>query len=263
MTILKPLKKRLKPIKIKFQLLEKHYLMGKKFLNDPHFLEVKKKSFQENSKRPFRSDVINYLLSLSPNPTMYLEIGVRNPDHNFNLIKSTQKISVDPGLEFEANPVDFKMTSDEFYTQLSKGEILTSSIKFDVIFIDGLHLADQVDRDIVNSLKFIKEEGFIVLHDCNPPTEWHARENHKYRNTPAQHLWNGTTWKAFLKWRSSPLVKSCCIDSDWGVGILSKSRSIGEPTEFMNPFYEFNNLNKNRKESLNLIDFEHFKKLDI
>ncbi len=235
--------------------------MGRSFLNNPHFLEVKKKSLQENSKKPFRSSIINYLLSINQNATLYLEIGVCNPDNNFNHIKATNKYSVDPGLEYELNPVDFKMTSDTFFRKLSNGEILSNNIKFDVIFIDGLHLAEQVDRDIINSLKFIKDDGFIVLHDCNPPTEWHARENHSYLYTPAHHFWNGTTWKAFLKWRSSPLVKSCCIDSDWGVGILSKNQPIGEPTEFINHFFEFGTFNKNRKASLNLIDFETFKKL--
>ncbi len=263
MTILKRFKKKLKPFKIKFQLFEKYYLMGEGFLNDSHFLEVKEKSFQENSKRPFRSDVINYLLSFNPKSSSYLEIGVRNPNHNFNLIKSADKYSVDPGLEFEANPVDFKMTSNVFFEKLSNGEILSKSIKFDVIFIDGLHLAGQVDQDIINSLKYIKDDGFIVLHDCNPPTEWHARENFRYRFTPAQHLWNGTTWKAFVKWRSNPIVKSCCIDADWGVGILSKERAIGEPIAFNNQFYEFNTLDENRKESLNLMDFDTFKTIKV
>jgi hypothetical protein len=255
------MKKKLQNFLSKIELIKIYYLKGKGFLNDPHFLEVKNKSFQESSKRPFRSDIINYLLSLNQRDTFYLEIGVRNPDHNFNLIKATKKYSVDPGLEYEPNTADFKMTSDFFFRKLSNGEILSIDIKFDIIFIDGLHLSEQVDRDIINSLKFIKDDGFIVLHDCNPPTEWHARENYKYGYTPAQNAWNGTTWKAFLKWRCSPLVKSCCIDSDWGVGILSKNQPIGEPTEFKNSFFEFSTFNKNRKENLNLIDFETFRRL--
>ncbi len=258
-----PFKKKIKNFLSKIKLIKIYYLMGRGFLNDPHFLEVKKKSFQENSKKPSRSGIINYLLSINQKATLYLEIGVRNPEDNFNHIKATNKYSVDPGLEYKPNPVDFRMTSDIFFSKLSNDEILSNNIKFDVIFIDGLHMAEQVDRDIINSLKFIKNEGFIVLHDCNPPTEWHARENYKYLYTPAHHFWNGTTWKAFLKWRSSSLVKSCCIDSDWGVGILSKHQPIGEPTEFINYFFEFNIFNKNRKESLNLIDFETFKKLII
>ena len=55
-----------------------------------------------------------------------------------------------------------------------KGKLLNSETKFDVIFIDGLHLAEQVERDIENSLDFIKEDGYF--YDCNPPSEWHARK---------------------------------------------------------------------------------------
>ncbi|NRA13228.1 MAG: class I SAM-dependent methyltransferase [Crocinitomicaceae bacterium] len=82
---------------------------------------------------------------------------------------------------------------------LLDNRVLSSGIQFDVIFIDGLHLATQVDRDIFNSMKFIKNDGFVVLHDCNPPTEWSARGNFRYHNTPAWKYWNGTTWKASLK----------------------------------------------------------------
>lgn len=237
----------------------KYYVTGRNFFNDLYFLEVQKKSSQEISKKPSRSEIINYLLSINERPSFYLEIGVRNPAHNFNHIQATNKYSVDPGFEFKRNPVDFKMTSDSFFKRVSNNEILSNDIKFDVIFIDGLHLAEQVDRDIINSLKYIKDDGFIVLHDCNPPTEWHARERFRYFYTPAQHYWNGTTWKAFLKWRCSPLVNSCCIDSDWGIGIISKNQPIGEHIKFNNHFYEFKTLNKNKKESLNLIDFETFK----
>lgn len=239
----------------------KYYLRGKKNFHDPLFLEVQEKNRVENSKHPSRNEIINYLLSLKKDNTFYLEIGVRNPAHNFDHIKATNKYSVDPGLEYEQNPVDFRMTSDAFYRKLSNSEILFSDIKFDVIFIDGLHLAEQVNRDIINSLKFINDDGFIVLHDCNPPSEWHAREHFRYWFTPAQGYWNGTTWKAFLKWRFSPLVKSCCIDSDWGIGIISKQHPIGEPIEPNNPFYEFNTFDRNRKESLNLISFETFQKI--
>jgi len=130
-----------------------------------------------------------------------------------------------------------------------------------VIFIDGLHLADQVDRDIANALNYIKEDGFVVLHDCNPPSEWHARENYGYHFTPAGAHWNGTTWKAFMKWRSDESVYSCCIDSDWGVGILSKNRVIGQSFKGVNPFFKFSELSKTRKEALNLMSFDKFKEL--
>ncbi len=239
----------------------RYFAEGRSLRKDPIFLKVQKKNSVEIFKKPSRTDIINYLLSINQNDTLYLEIGVRNPASNFDGIKATKKYSVDPGIEFKLNPVDFKMTSDQFFKKLSNAEILSKDIKFDVIFIDGLHLAEQVNRDIENSLKYIKDDGFIVLHDCNPPTEWHARESFEYWYTPAKQFWNGTTWKAFLKWRSSDLVSSCCIDTDWGVGILSKSQEIGKFIECNNPFYEFSILEKNRKLSLNLIDFTTFQKL--
>jgi hypothetical protein len=252
-------------MKIKKLLLKvnpiKYYTKGKSFLNNGHYLDVQKTSRQEVSKRPKRTEIINFLLSLKQQDTTYLEIGVRNPEHNFNHIKAGKKYSVDPGVDFAQNPVDFKMTSDEFFQKLSKNQVLSNDVKFDVIFIDGLHLAPQVDKDIANAINYIKDDGFIVLHDCNPPTEWHAREHYRYRDTPADKFWNGTTWKAFLKWRSNSSINSCCIDSDWGVGILSKYYQIGKSIELTNSFYEFGLLEANRKEYLNLVDFEAFKRI--
>lgn len=241
--------------------LIRYYLEGKRLINDPHYLDIQLKTDLERSKKPSRTQVINFLLSLNANETSYLEIGVRNPQDNFNHIKATRKYSVDPGVEFESNPVDFKMTSDHFFQKLHDNEVLSNDIKFDVIFIDGLHLAEQVNRDIEHALQYVKEDGFVVLHDCNPPSEWHARERYNYWNTPARYNWNGTTWKAFLKWRQNPSINSCCIDCDWGVGILSKKQHIGRSADSTNPFFEFNVFDKNRKELLNLIDFDDLKRM--
>jgi hypothetical protein len=163
-------------------------------------------------------------------------------------------------VEFRQNPVDFKVTSDEFFDRLRKGQILSAGVKFDTIFIDGLHLAEQVDRDVKNALDFIKDDGFVVMHDCNPPTEWHAREDSICIHTPAVRHWNGTTWKAFLKWRCNESVQSCCIDADWGVGIISKTRSLGNSIPQVNPFFEFQTLDNDRKKMLNLVTFDEFKK---
>ncbi|RYG19621.1 MAG: class I SAM-dependent methyltransferase [Chitinophagaceae bacterium] len=236
------------------------YLYGNRFVNDPFHIEAQEKTKAERSKEPKRTDIINYLLSLFNRQTTYLEIGVRNPDFNYTHIKADNKYSVDPGVEFKENPVDFKVTSDEFFASLDMGKILSKNIKFDVIFVDGLHLAEQVDRDILNSLRYIKEDGFIVLHDCNPPTEWHAREEFYYTLSPSHGFWNGTTWKAFAKYRSDASLYSCCIDTDWGVGILSKKHQLGNSTSLKNPFYEYKVMAEKREEFLNLIDFGQLKK---
>jgi len=239
--------------------IKEYYNWGGRFLNDKFHKEASILSEKEINKRPFRYDVINYLLNSFKRETNYLEIGVRNPDDNFNKINSKTKYSVDPGLEFKLNPVDFKLTSDRFFYELNQGKILNKEIKFDVIFIDGLHTAEQVDKDIINAIRFIQNDGFIVLHDCNPPTEFHARESHKYEISPAMQNWNGTTWKAFLKQRNNPDISSCCIDSDFGIGILTKGIEMGCQPKKSNPFYEYSIMDENRFDALNLLSFKQFK----
>lgn len=245
---------------IKFLKKIKHlFNEGKRIVNDPYHIDGKNKSILEIEKTPLRSEVINYLLKSLNKSTNYLEIGVRFPHENFDKINSNYKLSVDPGYENSINPVDFKVTSDEFFEKLKSGKILTTDIKFDVIFIDGLHLAEQVERDINNSLNYLSEDGFIVMHDCNPPTIFHASETYQYRLSPSRGYWNGTTWKAFFKFRENSKFYSCCIDSDWGIGVISKNVNLGEAPKVKNPYFEYNIFKKNRKQSLNLISFEEFK----
>ncbi len=251
-----------KIVKKRYHALKKYYelyKLGKKFSNDESFQLTKNLTNIEKTKKPYRFDIINFL-SLTINAQNYLEIGVRNPADNFNLINISNKYSVDPGVEFELNPVDFKMTSDDFFSQLSQNSLkIPNDTKFDVIFIDGLHLAQQVEKDIFNSIQYLSEDGFIVLHDCNPPSEHHARETYSFYNSPAGGAWNGTTWKAFVKARMT--YNSCCIDSDWGVGIISKSAKPGLnilKNSEENHFYEYSIFNDKRKEFLNLLSFESF-----
>ena len=236
----------------------KLYYLGKRYTNDATFISTKLLTEKEIAKKTKRHNVINFL-SDKINAQHYLEIGVRNPDDNFNLINIKNKYSVDPGFEFELNPADFKMKSDEFFLQLNENKLsISNDIKFDIIFIDGLHLAYQVEKDISNSIQFLSENGFIVMHDCNPPTEFHARETYDFVISPADGFWNGTTWKAFIKART--IYYSCCIDSDWGIGVLSKKNRPGFnilPNN-ENVYFDFNIFINEREEQLNLRSFDKF-----
>jgi hypothetical protein len=242
----------------KIPFIEQMYV-GQKMLKDATYLQARELTELEKQKKPTRTELINYILSKRNDKTTYLEIGVRNPNDNFNHIKASEKYSVDPGVEFTENPVDFQLTSDAFFHQLDQGKVLDPSIRFDVVFIDGLHLAAQVDRDISNALRYLKEDGFIVMHDCNPPTEWHARESYEYHHTPAKQMWNGTTWKAFVRWRTIDAVSACCVDTDWGLGVISKSCDFGPNLSLGNPYFEYKDLQVDRKNYLNLLSFDQFK----
>lgn len=239
------------------------YKKGEVVLKDPEFIQVSELNKIEIKKAPRRTEIINYLVSLTEQK-YYLEIGVRDPNKNFNRINCINKFSVDPGVEFKENPVDFKITSDDFFKQLDEKKIeKLVNVKFDVIFIDGLHVSTQVEKDIQNSLNYLKDDGFIILHDCNPPSEYHQRENYLFMNSPAGPFWNGTTWKAFYKYRHIEDLYSICFDTDWGVGVISKKKlplfnNISAPMN--NSFYEFSILNENRMNFLNLQFFEEWKK---
>lgn len=192
-----------------------------------------------------RTHILNHLIKKNKYTT-YLEIGVRDPNRgNFNNIKIKSKLGVDP------SP---KVTQDNIYIGTSDDFFINNQNKFDIIFIDGLHMMEQVDKDIENSLNCLNEGGLILLHDCNPPTEFHQRENYcidgKYPS------WNGTVWKSIVKLRfNRDDLKVNVIDTDWGVGIISKSQNE-KLIDTVN--LEYKNLEDNRENMLGLISTDFF-----
>ena len=209
-----------------------------------------------------RYDIINDLI-IKYNYKTYLEIGVRNPDECFNLINCETKHSVDPGYEVALphfnmeNLVTYQYTSDTFFKLLeNKGLDLTTTYKWDIIFIDGLHISNQVERDIMNSLNHLSENGVITLHDCNPPELWFAREDFMFDGEA--HAWNGTVWKSIYKLRATrPDLFVCTVDTDFGIGIIKRGQQ--ECCGFDNSYYEYRMFEQNRKEHLNLVSIEEYR----
>jgi hypothetical protein len=154
-----------------------------------------------------RWDIINYLVDKN-NYKSYLEIGVQDYSSNCAKINAEHKVAVDP---FPRGDCDFVGTSDKYFDYIS------DDVKFDLIFIDGLHHSDQVVKDVENSLKHLNEGGTIVVHDCLPETyNNQVRENHGGE-------WTGDVWKAivYLKGRKNDLdIK--VVDHDWGCGIIQR-----------------------------------------
>lgn len=202
-----------------------------------------------------RYDIINKLIK-DNGFTNYLEIGVCDPRECFDKIECENKDSVDPGVEFPDNPVKYQLTSDEFFHLLNTNKLDKSpDHKWDVIFIDGLHISTQVMRDILNSLHHLSWNGYILLHDCNPPTIHMGREDYKVNGE--YEPWNGTVWKSIYWLRSHRAdLTTEVIDTDWGVGIISKQPSDLIP--FDNPFYEYNAMAESRNESLGVISIDEF-----
>jgi len=208
---------------------------------------VNEEEVLNNFKSPIkRYDVINYLIE-KYELNNYLEIGVYNGDC-IRQIKASHKDGVDPGSEgFLPPEVNYPIPSDEFFKLIENSK----DIKYDAIFIDGLHHADQVERDIKNSLNHTTDNGFIILHDCNPP-------NYRSQLIPRQTTaWNGDVWKAFVNFKiNNPTYKCCVVDTDFGIGVIHNN---GEGYTLKEKIDNWGYFDSNRKELLNLISWDEFK----
>ena len=188
-----------------------------------------------------RLDLIKRAITKN-NYQAYLEIGC-DDDKIFNSI-NIKKIGVDP---FSGG--NFRGTSDEFFLQ--------NKNKFDCIFIDGLHIYEQVKKDILNSIDCLNANGIIILHDCLPQTI-SAQAVPRYR-----YLWNGDVWKAVVEARTWNQVNTVTVLVDQGVSIIKKNKNTNVlKIEIQNfkklKFEDFYNNHKKYMRIVNYDDLEEY-----
>ena len=151
--------------------------------------------------KPKRWELINEIIK-KKNYSNYLEIGCFD-NECFSKINIINKVGVDP-----MKGGTIKKTSDEFFE--------TNIEKFDIIFIDGLHEYDQIKRDIINSIKFLKEDGTIMCHDSLP-------EEYSEQTVPySLGIWVGDVWKAIVEFRTKKDLDTCVCTIDHGVTVIKK-----------------------------------------
>lgn len=178
----------------------------------------------------------------------YLEIGIQC-QNNFKSVKVKNKTGIEPfppkGYE---NGIDYQMTSDEFFNQLD------DDVKYDLVFIDGLHHREQVLRDIENSLKHLTENGSILCHDCLPNSE-----KEQMREDQGG-VWMGDVWKTMfdlMKTRDDLEIQ--IIDTDCGCGLIRKGKQ--ETVDFDNSNMDYNFFVENKNKVLNIISPTEFLEL--
>ena len=139
-----------------------------------------------------------------------------------------------------------KITSDDFFLQ--------NKLKFDCIFVDGLHVYDQVKRDIVNSSKFLNENAFILVHDCLPRSI-SRQAVPRYRLT-----WNGEVWKAIVDLRRDPNLEIFTCIADEGISIIQnkKNSNILKLDKKISEL-KFKDFYYNHKDYMRPISFSQFK----
>lgn len=193
-----------------------------------------------------RFDILNTIIERRfPVNCRYLELGYAL-GICFREIRAPYKASVDPGSRHGTgahNGATFQMTTDEYFDKHDD--------QFDVVFIDALHVARQVWKDLANVRRIISPNGFVVLHDCNPPNVIRAHDDAAYYEAhPAE--WNGDVFRAWYRMRCEWPVANACVDTDEGCGVISVGKT-GTPIPHTNEFYAYSAMAADRQASLGLI----------
>lgn len=170
----------------------------------------------------------------------YLEIGVQRGEC-LHRVHVAEKVGVDPD---RSSAATVHMTSDAYF------DALPEDFKpFDLVFIDGLHHAEQVVQDVQNALLWTSPYGVIVLHDCDPPDERAARR------TPCAGQWCGDVWRAWLQLRTRLGLKMEVVDVDLGCGVIWKGGywSGNAPPPDLDPMATWSRFREHRRSWLNLV----------
>lgn len=158
----------------------------------------------------------------------------------------------------------FKKTSDDFFQEDFS---ILQKYPPSLVFLDGLHTYEQTLRDVENSLKYLSDDGFIVLHDCNPENEIQALPAMSYQSVVDLNLknwdgvWNGDVWKTIAHLRSQRNdIEIITLNTDCGLGIIRKRKSQVPLNLSVDEIKKmsYSDLEKNRIEILNLIELDNF-----
>jgi hypothetical protein len=192
-----------------------------------------------------RTDIINYLIQRY-DYNSYLEIGVQFPHSNYDKIVIKNKAGVEP---YPAQDLLHKhiveLTSDMFFKSLE------ADVKYDIIFIDGLHTREQCLADILNSLKHLSDNGTILVHDCLPTAEYQTTIEDNGKE------WTGDTWKSIVDIKAKDGLDVSTIDTDWGIGCI---RLNADNVGFENPIdLTWENYELLRHELLNIKTIDQWK----
>jgi hypothetical protein len=151
----------------------------------------------------------------------YLEIGTHE-DAIFGPAQQMFELAV--GVDPNTGGTHRMKSDDFFYQNWNSSEPQT----FDLIFIDGLHEANQVCADVMNAIMILNEGGTIVMHDCSPHGMLDERAVYP---PPANYsLWNGDTWKAVVALRllNPSELDLVVVEIDHGVGVIQRRPSTNQ-----------------------------------
>ncbi len=203
----------------------------------------------------------------------YLEIGVFN-GRVFFRIKSTFKIAVDPAFAFDAfrkigktvvNPYNvfnrfIEKKGDDFFDQ--DAPQLFAKKSCEMALIDGMHEYDFALRDVENTLKYLSNDGVIVMHDCNPVTKEEACTFQEWKAKDFKGQWNGDVWKTIMHLRTfRDDINVFVLDCDQGLGIITKGKPESQLTFSQDDInrFTYEDFERNRSSWINIKPASYYK----
>ena len=115
-------------------------------------------------------------------------------------------------------------TSDEYF--MTHGRVQ----QLDVVLTDGLHTHEQSNKDVMNSLERLSANGYILMHDCNPPNAVAAISLSDlpnvttFKTDEADVPWCGDVWRTIVRIRRERSeLDAFVLDCDYGVGVVVRT----------------------------------------
>jgi hypothetical protein len=115
---------------------------------------------------------LNTLANALPLASTYLEVGVQHGS-TLERVAVPFKWGVDPYPRFWTGSLPegyrfFQGTSDDFFNALA------SNVRFDLIFLDGLHTWTQTYRDLIHASRHSHDLSVLLIDDVLPSDEFSA-----------------------------------------------------------------------------------------
>lgn len=122
--------------------------------------------------------------------------------------------------------------------------------KFDLVFIDPVHVRPDVDMALRTLPRLLNPDGILAVHDCNPE---HVTLTSLARRPGS---WVGETYKAFTLFRAHNRDQTTTVSEDFGVGLIwNINLNLDYPLDADIDYFQFA---ANREEYIGLIDYPTF-----
>ena len=130
-------------------------------------------------------------------PASYVEIGLGHGRSLALAGPETKAVGIDPYQGFwdrlnyicpHGAATLFPLTSDDFFARHDLREVIGKET-FDLAFIDGLHLFEQVLKDFINLERYAGKDSVVLMHDCLPIAPIVAERER------CTGFWTGDVWR--------------------------------------------------------------------